>query len=130
MAPVSSTREQQVGDALAAIMRPHRTRVKTITADNGHEFAQREDFAKLMASVYFARPYHSHERCISRLDPRPHSSDCRLGTTDFPRTHWARLTTVVSPNASTMNDPRFRIALCVLSRSRNYLLLLIGGRTP
>lgn len=63
MAPVSSTKAQEVGDALVAIMRPHRARVETITADNGREFAQHEAIARrLAASVYFAHPYHSWER--------------------------------------------------------------------
>lgn len=63
MAPVGSTKAQDVGDVLVAMMRPHRALVETITADNGREFAQHEEIArKLSAWVYFARPYHSWER--------------------------------------------------------------------
>lgn len=63
MRAVTSTKADEVTSALTAMMRPHRANVKTITADNGREFAQHKKFGRALgADVYFAHPYHSWER--------------------------------------------------------------------
>lgn len=63
MRQVSSTKADAVTAALTAMMRPHRAKIKTITADNGREFAHHKQFARTLgADVYFAHPYHSWER--------------------------------------------------------------------
>lgn len=45
---------------------PHKTKVKTITSDNGREFANHEQIAATLdASFFFAHPYHSWERGLN-----------------------------------------------------------------
>jgi IS30 family transposase len=54
--------------ATAAInaLKPLKERVKTITLDNGLEFAEHQRIAKrLEADIYFAHPYASWERGIN-----------------------------------------------------------------
>ncbi len=52
--------------AIVACLKPVKDRVLTITADNGKEFAHREQIARaLSASFYFAQPYHSLERGLN-----------------------------------------------------------------
>ncbi len=47
-------------------MKAHKSKVKTITFDNYHEFADHRLIAKgLKADIYFARPYASWERGIN-----------------------------------------------------------------
>ena len=42
---------------------PLKQQIKTITADNGKEFARHQEIAKeLNVDFYFAKPYHSWER--------------------------------------------------------------------
>lgn len=56
---------QETADRLIEILSPLAKRgyVKTITADNGLQFAQHERVSsELGATMYFARPYHSWER--------------------------------------------------------------------
>jgi IS30 family transposase len=55
-----------VTEAVIALLRPHKDLCKTITFDNGKEFAQHEFIAdSLGADVYFAHPYHSWERGLN-----------------------------------------------------------------
>ena len=52
-----------VSDVMIKLLRPHRSRVLTITSDNGREFAAHKTISKqLGASFYFAHPYASWER--------------------------------------------------------------------
>jgi IS30 family transposase len=52
-----------VADAVIDLLKPIRSNLYTITADNGKEFADHERIAdKLQAEVYFAHPYSSWER--------------------------------------------------------------------
>ena len=52
-----------VANAIIAMMRAMQDTVKTITFDNGGEFADHARIAKaLKCKVYFAKPYHSWER--------------------------------------------------------------------
>ena len=47
-------------------MKVHKKRVKTITFDNGLEFAEHEQIAQALdADIYFAHPYASWERGIN-----------------------------------------------------------------
>jgi transposase, IS30 family len=52
-----------VSKAMIAKLKPLRTRVFTVTNDNGHEFALHEKVdASLNTKTYFAHPYASHQR--------------------------------------------------------------------
>ncbi len=54
---------QAVTEAMTALLRPHRSKVHTVTSDNGKEFAGHEEIATaLKADFYFAHPYASWER--------------------------------------------------------------------
>lgn len=55
-----------VSKELIAMLKPIKDSVKTITADNGKEFAEHEKVAKaLNAGYYFAHPYRSCERGLN-----------------------------------------------------------------
>jgi IS30 family transposase len=55
-----------VGQAMIDLLRPYKERCKTITLDNGKEFADHEFIARcLQAKVYFAHPYCSWERGLN-----------------------------------------------------------------
>ncbi len=54
---------QAVSRAMIGLLKPHREKVRTITSDNGKEFAGHKEIAnKLKADFYFAHPYSSWER--------------------------------------------------------------------
>ncbi len=54
---------QAVSQAMIGLLKPHRKKVRTITSDNGKEFAGHKAIAnKLKADFYFAHPYSSWER--------------------------------------------------------------------
>ncbi|HCI52639.1 MAG TPA: IS30 family transposase [Gallionella sp.] len=54
---------QAVTEAMIALLKPYRSKVYTVTSDNGREFAGHEKIAKqLKADFYFAHPYASWER--------------------------------------------------------------------
>ena len=60
---VASKKAQQLSDAIVEMLAPYKELVKTITSDNGKEFAQHQRIAQeLEASYYVAHPYHSWER--------------------------------------------------------------------
>ena len=62
-APLSGKKALLVKNAMVALLKPLHGYVKTITFDNGKEFAQHEDIAKhLLCDTFFARPYRSWER--------------------------------------------------------------------
>jgi IS30 family transposase len=55
-----------LADAAIKALRPLKDRIKTITLDNGLEFAEHERIAKsLNADIFFAHPYYSWERGIN-----------------------------------------------------------------
>ncbi len=61
--PVSNKRARDVTDAMISLFNPLKCFVKTITFDNGKEFAFHEEVAQaLRCDTYFATPYHSWER--------------------------------------------------------------------
>ena len=65
MARLKKPTAQEAADKLISILSPLAKKgyVKTITADNGGQFAQHERVASCLgAEFYFARPYHSWER--------------------------------------------------------------------
>jgi IS30 family transposase len=54
---------ETVREKLVELLRPHRQTLKTITSDNGLEFAdQQQSSQQLGVDWYFAHPYCSHER--------------------------------------------------------------------
>lgn len=58
--PVSSKKAREVTDAMIHLFKPVQRFVKTITFDNGKEFAMHEEVAlKVGCDTYFAKPYHS-----------------------------------------------------------------------
>jgi len=57
---------ERVTDEIVRMLWPHRTKVHTITFDNGREFAGHEQIAeRLDCQCYFAKPYHSWERGLN-----------------------------------------------------------------
>jgi len=66
IAPVASKHADGVCKALLKLLEPVKEITKTITSDNGKEFALHETVAeKLDAKFYFANPYHSWERGLN-----------------------------------------------------------------
>lgn len=58
--------KQQVGDAVQQLLKPFKGLCKTITFDNGGEFAGHKCIAKaLKCKIYFAKPYHSWQRGLN-----------------------------------------------------------------
>jgi IS30 family transposase len=54
---------QAVSEAMTKLLKPYRSKVCTVTSDNGREFARHEEIAQqLQADFYFAHPYASWER--------------------------------------------------------------------
>lgn len=61
--PTGNKKARSVTDAMISLFSPIKHIVKTITFDNGKEFALHEEVAKqLDCKAYFAKPYHSWER--------------------------------------------------------------------
>jgi IS30 family transposase len=55
-----------VGAAIIRILKPHMSKVLTLTFDNGSEFVQHEKIGRILkADTYFAHPYRSCERAIN-----------------------------------------------------------------
>jgi IS30 family transposase len=64
--PLRSKHSAGVTQAIVDLLRPHRQACKTLTFDNGKEFAEHEFIAScLEAKVYFARPYCSWQRGLN-----------------------------------------------------------------
>jgi IS30 family transposase len=65
-APLNSRHSAGVTHAIIELLRPHKKQCKTLTFDNGKEFAEHEFIARcLQAKVYFAHPYCSWERGLN-----------------------------------------------------------------
>ena len=65
-AQLDSRRSTGVTRAVIELLRPHKDQCKTLTFDNGKEFAEHEFIAQcLKAKVYFAHPYCSWERGLN-----------------------------------------------------------------
>lgn len=65
-ARLNSRHSAGVTHAIIELLRPHKTQCKTLTFDNGKEFAEHEFIAQcLQAKVYFAHPYCSWERGLN-----------------------------------------------------------------
>lgn len=59
-------RSDQVRDEIIKLLTPVNQKVRTLTADNGKEFALHEEIAQAIeADFYFAHPYRSWERAIN-----------------------------------------------------------------
>ena len=66
MAILPNRKAGTVKEAIIDLLMDIKYQVKTITLDNGKEFAHHESFAEeLAAQVYFAHPYHSWERGLN-----------------------------------------------------------------
>jgi len=66
IAPTPSKHASVVSEALLRLLEPIKNITKTITSDNGKEFAEHETISKkLGAKFYFANPYHSWERGLN-----------------------------------------------------------------
>lgn len=61
---------EEVATAVYKLLLPYKKHLKTITTDNGPEFAQHEQITKLLGvDVYFAKPYHSWEKgCVENYN--------------------------------------------------------------
>ena len=63
---LGSRHSTKVTAAVIELLRPHKAQCKTLTFDNGKEFAEHEFIAKCLdAKVYFAHPYCSWERGLN-----------------------------------------------------------------
>lgn len=63
MKKLESKNADQLAKATIELLSPIKDRIKTITADNGKEFAEHQKIAeKLGIDFFFAHPYHSWER--------------------------------------------------------------------
>lgn len=63
MRKVDSKQAKEIGEALVEELEDWKPYIKTITADNGKEFAEHEYVAEeLSIDYFFARPYHAWER--------------------------------------------------------------------
>jgi len=57
---------EAVNNAILKELKPHKTKVRTITYDNGVEFAHHQQINNILLSKsYFAKPYHSWERGLN-----------------------------------------------------------------
>lgn len=64
--PLESRHSDRVTQAVIELLRPHKKHCKTLTFDNGKEFAEHAFIAQcLQAKVYFAHPYCSWERGLN-----------------------------------------------------------------
>ena len=63
---VEKNTKELVTNAIVDLLTPYKKKVRTITFDNGKEFAGHQTIAKLLnAKCYFAKPYHSWERGLN-----------------------------------------------------------------
>jgi IS30 family transposase len=61
-----SKSEKDVSHAILSLLKPHKTKVLTLTFDNGKEFAGHKKISrKLKAKTYFAKPYCSWQRGLN-----------------------------------------------------------------
>jgi len=61
--PLSNRKSDLVATETIKVLKPMKDKVRSITADNGKEFATHEQVAKSLGiDYYFAKPYHSWER--------------------------------------------------------------------
>ena len=57
---------KELAQSMINIMLPYKNSIKTITSDNGTEFAEHQEIAKkLKCDFYFAHPYSSWERGLN-----------------------------------------------------------------
>lgn len=67
MMKLENRKADEVEKATIKLLRPYKSWIKTITADNGKEFANHQAIADALdIDFYFARPYHSWERGANR----------------------------------------------------------------
>ena len=108
---LTGKRADLLAEAAIANMKPLKYKVKTITLDNGFEFAKHESIAKaLEASIYFAHPYASWERGINE------------NTNGLIRQYFPK-----STDFSKVTDQQVR---WVMNRLNSRPRLSRGGRSP
>ena len=65
-ARVKNKSKKEVAKAIVKLLKPFKKQCKTITFDNGGEFAAHEKISRrLKCKIYFAKPYHSWERGLN-----------------------------------------------------------------
>lgn len=93
LAKVERNTSLAVEQVVTAQLTPHSGKVRTLTSDNGREFAaHRKIAASLSADFYFAHPYHSWERglnentngLVRQYFPK-HSDFSKITQTDLQR---------------------------------------------
>ena len=93
---VKSKRAEEVTAATIALLTPFKRLVRTITADNGKEFAYHEQIAtSLGCHFYFAHPYHSWERGLNENTNGLLRQDFPKNT-DFKQISDSQLTAVIN----------------------------------
>ena len=108
---LTGKRADLLAEAAIANMKPLKHKVKTITLDNGFEFAKHESIAKaLEANIYFAHPYASWERGINE------------NTNGLIRQYFPK-----STDFSKVTDQQVR---WVMNRLNSRPRLSRGGRSP
>jgi len=98
-----------VSSAIIRILKPHISKVLTLTFDNGSEFVQHEKIGRALdAETYFAHPYASWERPINE-NTNGLLRQFFPKKTDFTKVTWRQVKTAVE---NLNNRPR---------KTRNYL---------
>ena len=65
-----------VAKAMTKIMTPYKHLIKTITTDNGPEFAAHKKISEALGvDVFFAHPYHSWEKGCVEYTNKPYRQD-------------------------------------------------------
>jgi len=102
---------EAVREALLKLLTAHSDKVRTLTADNGKEFAHHEAIAKdLSADFYFAHPYASWERGLNE------------NTTDLVRQYFPK-----DWDFSTITDNEVQ---SVMDKLNNRPRKCLGMKTP
>ncbi len=107
-APAASKSAADVTATAVMLLAPYRRALKTITADNGKEFAWHDQITDFLGSpVYFARPYHSWERGLNE------------NTNGLLRQYWPK-----GKDLSTISSRKYKRVLAQLNarprKSLNY----------
>jgi IS30 family transposase len=108
---LDSRHSTKVTQAIIRLLQPHKAQCKTLTFDNGKEFAEHEFIAQcLQARVYFAHPYCSWERGLNE------------NHNGLLRQFFPKKTNLLKVNQDQVNDAVYRLN----HRPRKCL----GYRTP
>jgi IS30 family transposase len=90
--------KKTVGRAIRKLLKPYRSMCKTITFDNGGEFADHATMARaLKCKIYFAKPYHSWQRGLNE------------NTNGLLRRYFPKGVAIASLSSQKIKDAIFRI---------------------